>query len=1047
MPGQISPIGSGTSSKPDAGYRNFASTLPEVYIGHPNRIERYNQYEQMDMDSEVNAALDILAEFCSQKNTENKTPFDIHFHDNPTDNEVKIIKEQLNQWVALNQLNKRIFKIVRNTLKYGDQVFIRDPETFKLFWTEMSKVTKVIVNESEGKKPEQYIVKDLNPNFQNLTVTAVSTSDTFVNHPQVGGPSGAYVQPRTPYSGGSRFSHAQNEAVINAEHVVHISLTEGLDIFWPFGNSVLENVFKVFKQKELLEDSIIIYRVQRAPERRMFKIDVGNMPSHMAMAFVDRIKNEISQRRIPTQTGGGCFAMNTRVPLLDGRTLSLTQLTEEFNNGKPNWAYSCDPVTGKMVPGLITWAGITQKSAEVIELTLDNGEIIICTPEHKFPIIGKGFVQAQDIIPEKDSLISFNIRECSIKEKGNTYIQIYDHESKSWQFVHREISKFMAEHGSSKEMLFDEQNINKPKKLIHHLDFNRYNNEPNNLVYMSWIDHKMYHSSCFRDFLLTRTPDEIAQFRAKAKETRSKWSKEKKIQHAENISIKNKQAHAYKKQFCAVEYEKIKKRLLENLMINSKLPWPNQLLQSNYQMLEIILHVLKTTEKKSLENIILTLNNNQEFMSIYRELNQKQDKKCSKLNLEKITVSVFRNILRQHGYNWKSLLKSNDYSIQKPSRKINWHPEMLKVFVDHVVFNKIESKAQAAKTIIDNEQFMKKFVEINSNIKGNAKTGYFSENTLNVFLRDNGFSNWTDFKNKLPLYNHRIVSIKKLETRIPVGTLTIDNEEIYHGYHTFAIEQGVYTKNSNMMDATYNPLSTHEDYFFPQTADGRGSSVEILPGGQNLGEITDLKFFTNKLFRGLRIPASYLPTGTDDGTQAISDGKVGTALIQEWRFNQYCTRLQSMIIDKLDTEFKMFMRWRGINIDGQLFELIFNPPQNFAQYRQADIDSAKIQTFTQLEQYPYLSKRFLMKRYLGLSEMEMAENEIMWAEEHGEADESSPGQAQLRNVGITPGGIQGDLEGIAPLPDTGTAPTPEVGAEGTPPPPESAPGASPPGVA
>jgi hypothetical protein len=60
----------------------------------------------------------------------------------------------------------------------------------------------------------------------------------------------------------------------------------------------------------------------------------------------------------------------------------------------------------------------------------------------------------------------------------------------------------------------------------------------------------------------------------------------------------------------------------------------------------------------------------------------------------------------------------------------------------------------------------------------------------------------------------------------------------------------------NMMDATYNPLQTNEDYFFPQTADGRGSSVEVLPGGQNLGEITDLKFFTNKLFRtvGEKIP-------------------------------------------------------------------------------------------------------------------------------------------------------------------------------------------------
>jgi hypothetical protein len=526
--GSMSPISGSNNNLPDAGYRNFASQLPEVYIGHPNRTERYNQYEQMDMDSEVNAALDILAEFMTQTNVENGTGFDLFFKEDPTDNEVNILKDQLQQWVSLNDLNKRLFKLVRNTIKYGDQVFLRDPETFKLFWTEMFKVVKVIVNEAEGKKPEQYIIKDLNINFMNLTATALSSSDTFINHPQVGGPSGAYVQPQTPYSGGSRFSHAQNEAVIDAEHVVHISLTEGLDLNWPFGNSVLESIFKIFKQKELLEDAIIIYRIQRAPERRIFKIDVGNMPTHMAMAYVDRVKNEIHQRRIPTQTGGG----------------------------------------------------------------------------------------------------------------------------------------------------------------------------------------------------------------------------------------------------------------------------------------------------------------------------------------------------------------------------------------------------------------------------------------------------------------------------------------------------------QNMMDATYNPLSTNEDYFFPVTAEGRGSSVEVFPGGTNLGEITDLRYFTNKMFRGLRIPSSYLPTGVDESERTYSDGKTTTALIQEWRFNQYCIRLQTLIVDKLDQEFKMFMRWRGINIDNNLFDLRFNEPQNFAKYRQAEVDQVRITTFTQLEPIPYLSKRFLLERYLDLSEEEMTRNDELWAQENGTVQDTELPDAGLRAVGVTNAGIQQDLESVEPIETT-----------------------------
>lgn len=96
--GNVSPI-NGAPNNPTTvfGFKNYQSHLPDVYIGHPNRIERYNQYEQMDADSEVNAALDILSEFSTQRNTDNNTAFKINFNENPTDNEVKIIKDQLRQ--------------------------------------------------------------------------------------------------------------------------------------------------------------------------------------------------------------------------------------------------------------------------------------------------------------------------------------------------------------------------------------------------------------------------------------------------------------------------------------------------------------------------------------------------------------------------------------------------------------------------------------------------------------------------------------------------------------------------------------------------------------------------------------------------------------------------------------------------------------------------------------------------------------------------------------------------------------------------------------
>ena len=535
--GTLSPISGasagGSNYGADFGFRNWASNLPEVYSGHPNRIERYNQYENMDCDSEVNACLDIIAEFSTQQNQSNGTPFEVDFKENPTDNEVEIIRKQMNQWCKLNQLDNRIFKLFRNVLKYGDQVFVRDPETFQLYWVDMTKVRRVIVNENEGKRPEQYVIQDINPNFQNLTVAAKTTNDYSTN-PPAGGYSAPYnySAPMTPDSGTqSRFEQTANETVIDAQHVVHLSLNEGLDYYWPFGQSILEMIFKVFKQKELLEDSILIYRVQRAPERRVFYIDVGNMPSHLAMQFVERVKNEVHQRRIPTQSGG----------------------------------------------------------------------------------------------------------------------------------------------------------------------------------------------------------------------------------------------------------------------------------------------------------------------------------------------------------------------------------------------------------------------------------------------------------------------------------------------------------SQNVLDATYNPLSINEDYFFPQTAEGRGSKVETLPGGENLGQIDDLKYFNNKMCRGLRVPSSYLPTGPDDSDRPMNDGRVGTALIQEYRFNQYCERLQKQIVQKLDDEFKMFLRWRGFNLDSSLFNIKFTPPQNFASYRQAELDVTRMQAFGNVEPLPYFSKRFIMKRYLGLSDEEIQENAELWAEERDEPEGIGTTGSDLRSVGISPADMETDIDAGTEL---------DLGAEG-----------------
>ncbi len=61
----------------------------------------------------------------------------------------------------------------------------------------------------------------------------------------------------------------------------------------------------------MLEDAILIYRVHRAPERRVFFIDVGTMPPNKSSQYLERIRYEVQQKRIPSRTGGGANVVDS----------------------------------------------------------------------------------------------------------------------------------------------------------------------------------------------------------------------------------------------------------------------------------------------------------------------------------------------------------------------------------------------------------------------------------------------------------------------------------------------------------------------------------------------------------------------------------------------------------------------------------------------------------------------------------------------------------------------------------------------------------------
>jgi len=226
------------------------------------------------------------------------------------------------------------------------------------------------------------------------------------------------------------------------------------------------------------------------------------------------------------------------------------------------------------------------------------------------------------------------------------------------------------------------------------------------------------------------------------------------------------------------------------------------------------------------------------------------------------------------------------------------------------------------------------------------------------------------------------------------------------------------------VDSVYDPQDMMEDFFLATGAEGKGSKIEILPGGQNLGSLEDLNYFADKLNQGLRVPISWTRDGAN-GPGMVNDGKVGMAFVQEMRFAKFVERLQIRLTATLDTEFKLFLKNVGIRVDDEAFYLQLLPPSNFDTYRQAGRDSELLNILASATGIPQLSARFALSRFAQLTEAEIADNERKLREEKGiSLDDPELLMKLYQPDFVSEGGGGG---GLGDLTLDSEAPPPEIG--------------------
>lgn len=234
----------------------YNSTLSAY--GSFDRMSRYSDFGEMESTPEIASALDIYAEETCSSDVEGRV---LHIYSE--DRQMKDLLETL-FYDTLN-VNFNLVMWTRNLVKYGDFFLFNDVHP-------------------------DYGVVDAYP----ITITEIEREEGF----DAEDPSAVRFRWIT-----------QGNAILENWQISHFRLL-GNDAFLPYGSSVLESARRIWRQLILQEDAMLLYRVVRAPERRVFYIDVGNVPPEDIGDYVEQAKTALKRNTIVSQGGGADLRYN-----------------------------------------------------------------------------------------------------------------------------------------------------------------------------------------------------------------------------------------------------------------------------------------------------------------------------------------------------------------------------------------------------------------------------------------------------------------------------------------------------------------------------------------------------------------------------------------------------------------------------------------------------------------------------------------------------------------------------------------------------------------
>ncbi len=185
------------------------------------------------------------------------------------------------------------------------------------------------------------------------------------------------------------------------------------------------------------------------------------------------------------QGNWGCFTGDTKVKLTDGRSLTFKELINGSKKGEKHWTYTFNTKTKKIEIAEIKNPRLTRKNEELVEITLDNGRKVRCTHDHLFMLKSGKYKKAEEL-KANDSLMPLYTKSYEGKDNANLkgYETIFQPIHNKWEFTHHLADNLNMEQGTYNRSA---------GRVRHHKDFNKLNNNPDNILRIHWGDHWKLH--------------------------------------------------------------------------------------------------------------------------------------------------------------------------------------------------------------------------------------------------------------------------------------------------------------------------------------------------------------------------------------------------------------------------------------------------------------------------------------------------------------------------------------------------------------------------